>query len=171
MCIQTENKIMTTLDDKIQQAIDETRMVLPGAQALLGFQFVSVFSEGFTKLPQIHQYIHLASLGIITLATIFLMAPASYHRIVNEGENNLQFHKFASNMIVCAMVALALGISGDIFVVIAKVTQSFSAAVGNSVCMLLLFYGFWFGYIGYKKVLIKHKDSKATNETKERNNY
>jgi hypothetical protein len=34
-----------------QEAIDEARMVLPGIQALFGFQLIAVFNERFAQLP------------------------------------------------------------------------------------------------------------------------
>jgi hypothetical protein len=39
------------IKDKIQQVLTEIRVALPGAQALLGFQFTSLFMEAFQKLP------------------------------------------------------------------------------------------------------------------------
>src|SRR5437868_6889432 len=106
---------MVALADKIQQTIDEIRVITPGVQALLGFQFVAVFNTAFNELPQSLKYIHVGSLFVISLSTIFLMAPASYHRIVDKGEDNEKFLSFASQMIVLAMITLALGISGDFF--------------------------------------------------------
>lgn len=40
----------TALETKIEQMLTEARVVLPGAQALLGFQLVITFSEAFEKL-------------------------------------------------------------------------------------------------------------------------
>jgi len=36
-----------TLDDEADRVISEARMVLPGMQALFGFQLIAVFSERF----------------------------------------------------------------------------------------------------------------------------
>ena len=43
-------------------------MVLPGVQALLGFQLISVISQSFENLPAISKAIHAANLGCITVA-------------------------------------------------------------------------------------------------------
>ena len=53
----------------------EARVVLPGVQALLGFQFVVVLTDSFERLPPFSQYVHLASLGLMALAMILLMTP------------------------------------------------------------------------------------------------
>src|SRR5712664_1695893 len=47
----------TKVEDKIDQVLTEARVVLPGAQALLGFQLVTMFMYGFDKLPQFSKYI------------------------------------------------------------------------------------------------------------------
>jgi hypothetical protein len=106
------------LQDKIEQVLTEARVVLPGAQALLGFQFATVLVEGFEKLPPASKDVLLASLALMALSIILLMAPAAYHRIVENGEESERFHRFASLMLLAAMVPLPLGISGDTFVVV-----------------------------------------------------
>jgi len=49
----------TELTDKIQQVLTEVRVALPGAQTLMGFQFIALFMEAFQKLPQPLKIIHL----------------------------------------------------------------------------------------------------------------
>src|SRR4029078_12967774 len=106
------------LKDEVDQVLTETRVVLPGAQALLGFQFAGILMESFDKLPASSKYVHLASLALIALSTILLVTPAAYHRIVERGKETERFRRFASRMLLAAMVPLALGISSEFFVVV-----------------------------------------------------
>jgi Family of unknown function (DUF6328) len=151
----------TKLKDKIEQALTEMRVVLPGAQALLGFQFASMLVEGFDKLPASSKYIHLASLALIALSVILLMTPAAYHRIVEKGENTNHFHRFASRILLAAMIPLALGMCGDLFVVIRKITESAIAAITGASVMLIFFYGLWFGYTLYRRGQREESRTKA----------
>jgi lysylphosphatidylglycerol synthetase-like protein (DUF2156 family) len=141
----------TKLTDKIKHVLTETRVVLPGAQALLGFQFIVFLMESFEKLPESSRYIHLASLVLVALTIVLLMTPAAYHRIVENGEMTARFHRFASRVLVAALVPLALGLSGDFFIVVRKVTESTTLALVLSLIMLALFYGLWFGYTAYRR--------------------
>lgn len=84
---------------------------------LLGFQFAALLIEGFEKLPQASKYVHFASLSFIALAIILMMTPAAFHRLVEQGENTEHFHRFASRTLLASMVPLALGITGDYYVV------------------------------------------------------
>jgi hypothetical protein len=141
----------TDIDHKIRHVLTETRMVLPGAQALLGFQFITMLMEGFDELPPAMRYLHVACLLSTTLSIILLMTPAAYHRVVEEGEETEYFHRFASRMLLAAMVPLAWSVCGDFAVVIWKVGGNPAIAIGVSGVLLLLFYGLWFGYTLYRR--------------------
>jgi hypothetical protein len=141
----------TKLADKVDHVLTEARVVLPGAQALLGFQFIAVLAEGFDTLSTTSKYLHLFSLGLIALSTILLMTPAAYHRIVEEGEDTEHFHQLASKFVLAAMAVLAFGIMINFYVVVEKVTASLPLALVSAGLMLLLFYGFWFGYTLYRR--------------------
>jgi Family of unknown function (DUF6328) len=135
------------LKDKIKEVLIEARMVLPGAQALLGFQFIGFLADTFDELPQMLKVLHLVSLFSIALCTILLIAPAAYHRIVNRGEDSEEFLHFASLIILAAMVPLALGLAADFLIVTWVVTRSMTVALSASAAMLTLLLGFWFGYM------------------------
>jgi hypothetical protein len=139
------------IKDKIKHVLTECRVVLPGAQALLGFQFVTTLMEAFEKLPSSSKYAHLASLVLVAVSIVFLMTPAAYHRIVERGEETEHFHRFASRMLIAAMVPLALGVSGDLFVVVRKITESATSAIASAAVSLLFFYGLWFGFTLYRR--------------------
>jgi hypothetical protein len=110
---------------------------------------VTILMEAFDTLPELSKYVHLASLGSIAVSVILLMTPAAHHRIVEKGEDTERFHRFASHTLLAAMVPLALGICGDLFVVTWKVTQSFEFSVTSSAATLVLFFSLWFGLPGY----------------------
>ena len=139
------------LSDRIKKVLLECRMALPGAQAFLGFQFAIVFAQSFESVPRSWQMIHFISLLATTIATVLLIAPAAYHRIHEAGEDTEHFHKIASRLLLMALVFLGPGMAGDLFVVIAKVTQSPGAAGVSAGLLLLAFYGLWFGASAWRR--------------------
>src|SRR5882724_251284 len=147
----------TELFAKVEQVLVEARMVLPGVQALLGFQFAIMLIEGFEKLPESSKRIHLASLVLMALCVILLMTPAAYHRIVERGEATEHFHRVASLFVLAAMVPLPLGICGDFFVVVRKISGSTPAAGLSAVAMLALFYTLWFGVTAYRRASVERQ--------------
>ena len=148
---ETSESGETKLKDKIKHVLAECRVVLPGAQALLGFQFITTLTEAFEKLPSSSKYVHLASLALVAVSIVLLMTPAAYHRIVERGEETEHFHRFASRIIIAAMIPLALGISGDFYVIVRKISESAIAAFTAALVMLFFFYGLWFGFTLYRR--------------------
>ncbi len=139
------------LSDKIRHVLTECIVVLPGAQALLGFQFIVVLTEGFDGLPASSKYVHLGCLGLNALTVVLLMTPAAYHRIVEQGENTEHFHRFASKMLIAALVPLALALAGDVYVVVRKVTDSQLISVVAGLVILAIFWELWFGLTLYRR--------------------
>lgn len=125
MSAQRQHEVkQTPLHNKIEQMLVEARVILPGAQALLGFQLAIVLTQSFETLQPSSQLIHAISLGLVALTTILLMAPAAYHRIVYEGEDSENFHRTGSALVTAATLPLALGLGCDVYVVMTKVAAS-----------------------------------------------
>lgn len=132
------------LKDKIKQALTETRVVLPGAQALLGFACVTTMMDGFAELPFAIKVVHLVSLASVAGATILLMTPAAIHRISQHGEASESFFKLASGIVITALVPLGLSLAGDLFVVAYKVTSSLESAAALGLAVLMMLGVMWF---------------------------
>ena len=148
---EQNNRGKPDLSGRIKKVLIECRMALPGAQAFLGFQFSIVFMEDFEHLPRSWQIIHFISLLATTVTIVLLIAPAAYHRIHEAGEDTEQFYKVASRLLLIALVFLGPGMAGDLFVVIAKVTQSSGIAGVSAGFLLLAFYGLWFGVSAWRR--------------------
>jgi hypothetical protein len=128
---------------KIDYVLTEARVVLPGAQALLGFQLAIVLTNGFAELAAQAKALHCLALGLVALATMLLVTPATYHRIVYGGADVAEFYHVASRFVLVATVFLALGLAADIHVVIGKVTKNpnFANATASVTAFVLL--GTW----------------------------
>ncbi|MFL6208879.1 MAG: DUF6328 family protein [Pyrinomonadaceae bacterium] len=153
----------TKIKDKIKHVLTEARTVLPGAQALLGFAFISMFADAFDKLPPSSKTIHLVSLALVALSIVLLMTPAAYHRIVEQGEETEHFHRFASRVLLAAMIPLALGVTGDFYVVLRKVTDQTALSAILAALLLAAFYGLWFGYTLYLRAQHTHGPARSAN--------
>ena len=143
---------LTPVHDKIRQVLTEARVIIPGNQALLGFQFAVILQHGFTELPRWVQWVHLGSLSLLAISTVLLLTPAAYHRIVEHGEETEGFCRIANVLVVSSMPPLAVGVCGDFFVVIFKMSGSVSGALLASALMLCVFTGLWFGYTYFRRL-------------------
>jgi len=146
----------TPAHDKIRHVLTEARVIIPGNQALLGFQFAVILQQGFRELPQWLKWIHLASLSLIAVSTILLLTPAAYHRIVEHGEETEGFYQVASLLVLYALPPLAAGICGDFFLVVYKMTNQRGISLIAAGLMLSLFGGLWFGYTWFRRSHPRH---------------
>src|SRR5512140_2396058 len=93
------------LGDAVDALLNECRMVLPGIQALFGFQLIAVFNQGFAeKLSTGEQVLHLAALALVALAGALVMAPAAYHRQTAPRHASAGFIQLAGWFLLVAMV-------------------------------------------------------------------
>lgn len=155
---EREKEQREKLSNKIKHVLTECRVVLPGSQALLGFQFVVVLTESFDKLPALSKYIHLAALGLNALTIVLLITPAAYHRMVERGEETEHFHRFASKVLVAALVPLALALASDVYVVVQKVSESQLLSVVSALVVLAVFWELWFGLTLYRRTQRQYAD-------------
>lgn len=139
----TEQK--ESLKKQVSHILEEARMVLPGIQAMLGFQFVAVFNNAFsTKLTHTEQYIHLAAILLSVLSITMLMAPAAIHRRCEPGSISKQFASLSSKLISFGMVPLMLSIAAECYVVSRVVTDNSGVSLSISIAVLLMIMSLWF---------------------------
>ena len=152
MIKQPEQKMMnrdqdekdTPLHTRIDQLLTESRLLLPGAQAILGFQFAVMLSKSFDELPASAHVVHVAALVLVAFAVILLMTPAAIHRITFGGEDTERFHTIGGRFVIAAAVPLGLGISLELYVALVRVTQSPALGIAGACAIAALFAGLWF---------------------------
>jgi uncharacterized protein DUF6328 len=136
----------TSLKSKIEQMLTEARVIIPGAQALLGFQLIAVLTKAFAELPPAFKYVHCVGLSAVALSVILLMTPAALHRIGFHGEDDPRFFEIGSRLIVAGSIPLAVGIATDVAVVFFKAIESAGIAMAAGLAALALLLGLWLGY-------------------------
>jgi hypothetical protein len=138
----TEQKL--TLKDQMGHILEEARMVLPGIQALFGFQTIAVFNDRFEELPAFAQAWHVAALALVVCAIALVMLPAAYHRLARPDVVTLQTIKLSSRAICYALAPLAAAIALDLFVVLYVVTGNLVLDIAAAALSFLLLIGMWF---------------------------
>src|SRR5438067_11229117 len=104
------------LSKKVKIALDETRILILGAQILLGFQFRGVFSDGYEQLPTHLRYLDGFALALMVCVVGLLITPGPYHRIVEGGEDSEHLHRLATVIAELALFPFALALGIDIVI-------------------------------------------------------
>ncbi len=151
----------TSLKSKIEQMLTEARVIIPGGQALLGFQLIAVLTKAFSELPLAFKYLHCVGLSAVALSVVLLMTPAALHRIGFQGEDSRTFFRIGSRLVVAGPIPLAIGIAADISVVFYKAIESDVAAIAAGAASLALLLALWLAYPFWQRVVPISRTTRA----------
>jgi hypothetical protein len=134
-----------SLADAASRLLDECRMVLPGIQALFGFQLIAVFNPTFTqRLTERQQHLHYVATGLVILAVALIMTPAAYHRQTSPYLVSERFIRASTRLLLWSMVPLALAISLE-FYLVGTLIVGHALATTVTTAVFALTVVLWFG--------------------------
>lgn len=134
-----------SLEKEASHTLEEARMVLPGVQALFGFQLIAVFQQSFASLlSQLEQRLHLASIVFTAMAIALLMTPAAYHRQAEPHDISRRFLRLSSYMLTVGMFTLFLSLEIDCYLISRIVLKRFAASFIVADALGVLYLGLWF---------------------------
>jgi hypothetical protein len=144
------------LDSASSHILEECRMVLPGIQALFGFQLIAVFNERFAEeLSQPERYLHFAAIALVAVAIALIMTPAAMHRRIGVRRVTDAFIDASTRLLLASMVPLALAISLE-FYLIGRMVLKDGIAAPLAMALLVLFGVLWVG--NYRLVGVVRSD-------------
>jgi fumarate reductase subunit D len=136
----------TSLKDKISDLMTEGRIVLPGVQALLGFQFAAYLTDAFAKASPGARLAHSICLGLLLLSMILLMTPAPFHRLAEHGQDTERVCRVSARLLLCALASLALAVATDVYVAVDLIVKRSDLAVIGAVAAAVFAFAIWFAY-------------------------
>jgi hypothetical protein len=155
LVIQTGDKMnKKTARDEVSQElplpkamdnlIEECRMLLPGIQALFGFQLIAVFNSTFAeKLSSFEQELHLLAIGLVGVAIGLILTPAAYHRQMEHVSITRRFIDVSTRLMLWSMASLALSICLDLYLVSRLILQDILGSLLLTLGLLALFIFLW----------------------------
>ena len=141
-----------SLETEIEQVLDEARMVLPGIQALFGFQLIVVFNDRFGQsLGDPGKRLHLAALVLTAIAIGLIMAPAAYHRQAERERVSRYFANYASLLVTLAMAPLSIALAMEVSLVTFLVTGQPALGALIGIALILFLVWLWYMFPAYRK--------------------
>ncbi|WP_070266808.1 MULTISPECIES: DUF6328 family protein [unclassified Duganella] len=135
-----------SLKDQFRNVVEEARMLLPGVQALLGFQTIAVFNQRFTELAPLERNSHMVALTLVVVSVSLLMTPAAYHRIVEPHHVSEKTLAVTTLLICLSLLPLASALSLDFFVVLSLATHERALSLGVGASAFFLLIALWFAF-------------------------
>jgi hypothetical protein len=131
---------------KIEQMLTEARVILPGAQALFGFQLIVILAPAFADLPDGLKRVHLGALLCVVLSIILLMAPAAIHRLGFDGADDPRMLRLGARLVTAALLPLSLGIAGDLYLAVSRSLDQPGLSLAAAVAILIFLLGIWYAW-------------------------
>jgi hypothetical protein len=131
------------LDRELIELLNELRVVLPGVQVLFAFLLTIPFATGFARLGGLGRDIYFVALMAAVLATLLLIAPTAFHRVLFRQHDKEWLLKTATLLILGGLLAVAVAMTCSVFVIADFVFGGVAAAVATTLtggCALLLWF-------------------------------
>jgi O-antigen/teichoic acid export membrane protein len=138
-----EESVQMRADRNLAELLQELRVAGLGVQVLFGFLLALPFSARFGQLGQAQRDLYVTDLVLAAVATVLLVGPVAYHRLVFRRHQKEHLIRTANTLAIFGLVAVALAISGAVLLIVSYVAPGAPAAV-ISICVVLLFASVWF---------------------------
>jgi hypothetical protein len=116
------------LDRELMELLNELRVALPGVQMLFGFLLALPFSVGFEQTSTADRRAYFASFLAAAAASVLLIAPSSYHRLMWRQRDKEHLLRAANAMAIAGLACLAVAVSTAVYVVTSRLYSSATAA-------------------------------------------
>ena len=132
------------LDRELIELLNELRVALPGVQVLFAFLLAVPFANGFPKLGGLDRDIFFVAFITTALATAFLIAPSSYHRLRWRDRDKERMLVISNWLTIVGLALLAVSITATVFVITDFLFPRSWAALFAAV-IGLVFLVLWYG--------------------------
>jgi hypothetical protein len=132
------------LDRELVELLQEMRIMLPGIEVIFGFLLTVPFTERFTRLTALQTSTYFLVFISTALATAFLVAPSTYHRLRWRQYDKEHLLQVANKFAITGLTFFAVSLSGIAFIVTDVVIQTTTAvwvAAGIGLIVVILWFG------------------------------
>jgi hypothetical protein len=135
---------MAEPEQKTQDALNESRILVLGVQVLLSFQYSSALVTAFDQLPYSSQCLELIALALLMTAFGLFVAPAPNHLIVWSEDEGPNLQRFVTKAVEIALMPFAAALATDIYIAAGRATDStIGVMLGAATFACAMF--FWYG--------------------------
>jgi amino acid transporter len=132
------------LNRELIELLNELRVALPGVQVLFAFLLAVPFASGFPKLSDLDRDIFFVAFITTALATAFLIAPSSYHRLRWRDHDKERLLVISNRLTIVGLALLAVSITATVFVITDFLFHRSWAAVFTA-SIAIVFVVLWYG--------------------------
>jgi hypothetical protein len=119
------------LDRNLAELLQELRVAITGVQILFAFLLGLAFTQRFTSLDRFDVTVYTVTLLATALATIALIAPVSFHRLVFRRRQKSALIVVADRLLLLGLALLVLAISSAVLLILDVVLGRWQGLAGG----------------------------------------
>jgi hypothetical protein len=125
------------LDRNLNELLQELRVAFTGVQLLFAFLLSLAFQQRFEQLDGFDLAVYTASLMTTALATLVLIAPVSFHRLVFRRRQKAALVVVADRLLIVGLALLVCAITSCVLLILDVALGRGPAVVGSSLTALV----------------------------------
>jgi hypothetical protein len=125
------------LDRNLNELLQELRVAFTGVQILFAFLLTLAFTQRFEDLDDFGLAVYTVTLLSTGVATMVLIAPVSFHRLVFRRRQKSALVLIADRLLIVGLALLAPAICGALLLILDVALGRWQAVVGSSVVALV----------------------------------
>jgi hypothetical protein len=125
------------LDRNVAELLQELRVALTGVQILFAFLLSLAFTQRFEQLDGVDLAVYTVALLSTALATMVLIAPVSFHRLLFRQRQKAALVVVANRLLVAGLAMVMVAITCSVLLILDVVLGRWPAIVGSSATALV----------------------------------
>ena len=125
------------LDRNLAELLQELRVAITGVQVLFAFLLGLAFTQRFRELDDVQVTVYTVTLLATALATVVLIAPVSFHRLVFRRRRKAALIVVADRMLLAGLALLVLAISSGVLLILDVVLGRGPGLLGGGLVLLV----------------------------------
>jgi len=125
------------LDRNLAELLQELRVAFTGVQILFAFLLSLAFTQRFEDLNSFDIAVYVVALLSTAMATMVLIAPVSFHRLVFRRRQKAALVVVADRLLIVGLALLIPAISSSVLLILDVVLGRWQAVVGCSLTVLV----------------------------------
>jgi hypothetical protein len=125
------------LDRNLAELLQELRVAITGVQILFAFLLGLAFTQRFSALGRFEVVVYTVALLSTALATVVLIAPVSFHRLVFRRRQKAALVAVADRLLMVGLGILMLAISSAVLLILDVVLGRVPGIVGGALTAVI----------------------------------
>ncbi|MEO8286872.1 MAG: DUF6328 family protein [Chloroflexota bacterium] len=138
-------------DQDLNDMLQESRILLQGAQVLTAFLTILPFNQRFDRIDETEKWVYVATFIMSVASLILFTAPAAQHRLIRPLTRRVEFKDRATRLMIAGMALSSIALVLTAQLVVSSVVSGPYSLMASGVIAILIGALWWIMPLRYKE--------------------